>query len=91
MKKEFKKIGVLLILSVLALITFVSGIYELLLPPLQLVAMKVLLVSAGFLLGHIAVVSFLPKVDFENDEKWQLSLFALGFYLVIPSCFAIGG
>jgi hypothetical protein len=91
MKKEIKKIGVLLILLGLALFAFVSGEYELLTPPLQLVAMKVLLVTAGFLLGHIAVVTFLPKVDFSDDKNWQLSLFALGFYLVIPSCFAIGG
>jgi hypothetical protein len=91
MLDEIKKIGVLLVLLGLALFTFVSGVYELLIPPLQLVAMKVLLVTAGFLLGHIAVVTFLPKVDFSDDENWQLSLFALGFYLVIPSCFAISG
>lgn len=91
MLNEIKRVGVLLIVLVMALVMFLSGMYEVLTTPLQLVMLKTLLVSAGLLLAHIVRKALFPKMDLSNDNNWQHFLIVLSFYLVIPYCFAMGG
>jgi len=91
MKKEVKRVGVLLVVLAIAFVIFVSGVYEFFATPLQLVMLKTLLVSAGLLLAHVARKTLFPKMDLSNDNNWQHFLIVLSFYLVIPYCFAMGG
>ncbi len=91
MLKEIKRVGILLVVLVMAFVMFVSGMYELLTTPLQLVMLKTLLVSAGLLLAHVVRKALFPRMDLSNDNNWQHFLIVLSFYLVIPYCFAMGG
>lgn len=91
MKKEVKRVGVLLIVLVMVLFVFASGVYEFFTSPLQLVMLKTLLVSAGLLLAHVVRKALFPKLDLSDDSNWQHFLIVLSFYLVIPYCFAMGG
>ncbi|MCX6076439.1 MAG: hypothetical protein NTW78_06060 [Campylobacterales bacterium] len=91
MLNEIKRVGVLLIVFAVVLFAFLSGEYELLTSPLQLVLLKTQLVLAGLLLAHVARKQLFPKMDLTNDNNWQHFLIVLSFYLVIPYCFSMGG
>lgn len=91
MLRELKRIGVLVLVFTMVFTIFVSGVYEILTSPLQLVMLKTLLVSAGLLLAHIVRKALFPKLDYTNDSNWQHFLIVLSFYIVIPYCFAMGG
>jgi len=58
--------------------------------PLQLVLLKMLLVSAGILHAHIARKILFPKVNW-NMEIRPNTIVAISFYIVIPLCYAFGG
>lgn len=85
-----KRIAVDVVLIIGIFILFASHVYEFLPAPIQLVALKGLLVSAGILHAHIARKLIFPRVD------WQLQLqgnayASIAFYIVIPVCYAFGG
>jgi len=88
---EMKRVLILAAVFLAVLIVFLTGVYEALNAPLQLVLLKSLLVCAGLLLAHVARKALFPKVEWSNDEKWQNFLVVLSFYIVIPYCFAMGG
>jgi 4-hydroxybenzoate polyprenyltransferase len=70
---------------------FLSGIYEVLYAPVQLVLLKAFLVSCGFLVAYMITEVLLPKVDYGNDNQWQLLVKNVVIYVVVIYCFAVGG
>ena len=91
MIEKIKRVLVVTVLMGLTLLLFVSGVYELMASPLQLVMLKTLLVTSGLLLAHVARKALFPKLDLSSDDNWQHFLIVLGFYLSIPYFFSIGG
>jgi hypothetical protein len=80
-----------LILIVLVFAIFGTHTYEILPPPIQLVALKALLVSAGVLHAHIVRKLLFPKIDWETDIHKGKIYAAIAFYVIIPIGYAFGG
>ena len=91
MMKEFKRTALIVIVAVIALALFMSGIYETFASPIQLILLKTALVSTGLIVAHIARKLFFGEIDWSNDDNWQHFLIVLAFYVIIPYCFAMGG
>jgi hypothetical protein len=89
--KELKRVWVILAITLVLCYVFISGVYESFSPIFQLVLSKFLLVTAGVLTGHVIRKSLLPKVDWSNDNNWQLTTAVIAFYLIVIYCFAMGG
>lgn len=88
---ELKRVRVLVAVFLAVLVVFLTGIYEVLNAPLQLVLLKSLLVCSGLLLAHVVRKALFPRVEWSDDRNWQHFLVVLSFYVAIPYCFAMGG
>jgi hypothetical protein len=76
------------------LLVFIEELYMLLPNPIQLVALKVLLISVGVLHAHIIGKLFIDlKVDWEKSIVIQSGGFyaRVSLYIIIPICYALGG
>jgi len=60
-------------------------------PPLQLLSLKAMLVSAGILHAHIARKLLFPKVNWDNIKLTGGLYVAIVFYIVIIYAYAMGG
>lgn len=91
---DIKRIGFEFLLMVLLMFLFIEDIYTLLPNPVQLIGLKVLIVSIAVLHAHIIGKLFIP-----NKVNWTLKLneqsggfyARLSLYIIIPICYAIGG
>jgi len=90
-KKEFRRLWFVMVLTVVLVSVFISGVYESLPPVIQLVLSKLLLVTAGVIVAHVLRKFLFPKIDWDNDKNWQLTIAVVAFYLIIIYCFAMGG
>lgn len=90
-KKEFKRLWFAVIVSLGLLFVFLSGLYEILPPIIQLVLSKTLLVTVGVVVAHILRKFLFEKVDWGNDNNWQHTTMVIAFYIIIIYCFAMGG
>lgn len=92
--RNLKRVFVEVLLMCLMLLVFIEEMYMLLPNPIQLVALKVLLISIGVLHAHIIGKLFIDlKVDWEKSIAIQTGGFyaRIGLYIVIPICYALGG
>jgi len=89
--KEMIRLWPVLLLTMITLYIFMSGMYKTMSPPIQAVAMKTLLTVSGILVAHIIRKALLPKINWNNDHNWQLFVASYSMYLIIPYCFAMGG
>lgn len=89
--KEIKRLWFAVLISVLLILVFISGVYESLPPVIQLVMSKLLLVTVGAIVAHVLRKSLFKYVDWDNDENWQHTLMVIAFYIIIIYCFAMGG
>lgn len=89
--KYLKRILLDLILFILVVGLFVTEAYNYLPAPIQLVALKALLVSAGVLHAHIVRKLMFPTVDWTHKELKGATLVSIAFYIIIPLCYAFGG
>lgn len=91
MKKEFKRMWFVMVVTVILVSVFISRVYEILPPVLQLVLSKLLLVTAGVIVAHILRKFLFPPIEWNNDKNWQLTIAVVAFYMIIIYCFAMGG
>lgn len=91
MKKEFRRLWFVMVLTVILVSVFVSGVYESLPPVIQLVLSKLLLVTAGVIVAHVLRKFLFPPIEWNNDKNWQLTVAVVAFYMIIIYCFAMGG
>lgn len=91
MEKEFKRMWFVMIMTIILVIVFVSGVYENFPPVLQLVLSKLLLVTAGVIVAHVLRKFLFPPIEWGNDKNWQLTVAVVAFYMIIIYCFAMGG
>lgn len=91
MKEEFKRLWFVMVLTVILLSVFISGVYENFPPVIQLVLSKLLLVTAGVIVAHVLRKFLFPPIEWNNDKNWQLTVAVVAFYMIIIYCFAMGG
>ena len=91
MKKEFKRMWFVIVVTIVLVSVFVSGVYESLPPVIQLVLSKLLLVTVGVIVAHILRKHLFKEVDWGNDNNWQHTTMVIAFYIIIIYCFAMGG
>lgn len=80
----------LAIATVLALV-FLTGTYMILPAPLQLIILKVVLVSSAFLHAHIVGKLAFPKVDWEWDHCSPAMVVRVALYVIFVYAYAVGG
>ena len=91
---DIKRIGFEVLLMFLLMFIFIEDLYTLLPNPVQLIGLKILIVSIAVLHAHIIGKLFIP-----NKVNWSLNLneqsggfyARLALYIIIPICYAIGG
>ncbi|MFY9141455.1 hypothetical protein [Sulfuricurvum sp.] len=91
MKKEFKRMWFVMVVTIILISVFISGVYESLPPVIQLVLSKLLLVTAGVIAAHILRKFLFPPIVWTDDNNWQLTVAVVAFYMIIIYCFAMGG
>jgi len=89
--KEMIRLWPVLILLIITWYVFVSGVYDTMSNPMQMVVLKTLLTVSGILVAHVIRKALLPKIDWSNDHNWQLFAASYSMYIIIPYCFAMGG
>lgn len=88
---NLKRISLDVILFLATLGLFAIHQYASLPAPLQLLALKAMLVSGGILHAHIARKLIFPKVDWTSEKITGNIIAALIFYIIIIYAYAIGG
>ena len=87
---QVKRIVPEILISILILAVFFSGVYEFIPPAMQLVAVKIVLVSVGVLHAHAAGKFLFKPVDWKADFRPE-HIVRIVLYAVIPLCYAFGG
>ena len=82
----FDVVGIAILFSL-----FMFNGYEVLPAPLQLVALKAILVSAGILHAHITRKLLFPKINWESDFSQGKLYAVIALYITIPICYSFGG
>ncbi len=77
----------------ITVVVFVEGLYNYFPNPIQLVMLKMLLVSWGGLHAHIMGKVFFPQVNWLLNIQNQTGAFyaRISLYIIIPLCYAFGG
>lgn len=88
---KIKRIAVDLLLLMLIVAVFAFRLYEILPAPLQLIALKILLVSAGIIHAHIARKLLFETIVWNATTLTGGHYVAIAFYITIPICYAISG
>lgn len=93
MNKNFKRVLFDLLIFIVTVTVFVEGLYQVLPNPIQLVVLKMLLVSWGGLHAHYMGKAFFPKVNWEIPIIKQSGAYyaRIILYFIIPLCYAFGG
>ena len=86
-----KRIFIDIILFLATLLLFVLHNYITLPAPLQLLAFKAMLVSAGILHAHIARKLLFPRVNWSEFKMTGLHYVTIAFYIIIIYAYSIGG
>ncbi|MDD5548638.1 MAG: hypothetical protein PHI79_03455 [Sulfurovaceae bacterium] len=89
--KNLKRIWLEIVISFLILALFFSGEYEAIPPALQLLSLKIGLVSVGILHAHIIGKLIIPvRVDW-SGLLIPAHYVRMVLYAIIPICYAFGG
>lgn len=88
--KNIKRVALEILISILILVLFFSGLYELIPPALQLVSLKIVLVSVGVLHAHAIGKLFFPEANWMGELR-PVHFIRMILYAIIPLCYAFGG
>ncbi len=88
---QFKRVSVDTVILIVILLTYITQAYEYLPNPLQLVSLKVLLVSAGFLHAHITRKLAFPQVNWEQENINAKTLLIISIYIIFIYAYSQGG
>lgn len=80
-----------ILLFAILLTLYLTKFYEALPPPVQLVSIKVLLVSAGFLHATVTRKLAFPKVDWQNEKFTPKNVLVIVLYIIIIYAYSQGG
>jgi hypothetical protein len=88
--ENFKRTWLDVVLGILIAMFYLSGVYESFAPPLQLITLKIVLVSMGFLHAHAIGKLAFPKVDW-NGEFASSHLLRIVLYASVIYAYSQGG
>ncbi len=88
---EFKRIRQELLIMLLGIAFFVSGVHTELPPVIQMLADKVVLVSMGFSHAHMIRKVAFPEVDWEAGSFTPLNILGIVIYATVIHAYAIAG
>lgn len=88
---QVKRILLDLIIVLIILSIYASRVYENFPAPLQLISMKVLLVSAGFMHAHITRKIAFPSVDWNSEGLNAKSILVIALYIIFIYAYAQAG
>lgn len=86
-----KRIVLDLTIALFLLLLYLTRFYEYLPAPVQLISVKVLLVSMGFIHAHITRKLAFPKVQWEEERLNAKTLLVITLYAVFIYAYAQGG
>ncbi len=86
-----KRLAVDFVIVILLIVLFLSKEYLLLPPALQTVALKSLLVSAGFMMAHITGKLAFPKVIWRETNFQPVHCLRIALYVIFIYAYSIGG
>lgn len=88
--KQIKRITPEMLISIALLLVFFSGVYVAMPPAMQLLGVKIVLVSVGILHAHAAGKLIFKPVDWKDPFRPE-HIVRIVLYAVIPLCYAFGG
>ncbi|MGC8869622.1 MAG: hypothetical protein ACP5PT_00830 [Brevinematia bacterium] len=88
---QLKRILIDVIIVLIILLIYITKVYELFPNPLQLLSLKVILVSAGFMHAHITRKIAFGKVDWDKEGINAKSLLVIVLYAVFIYAYSQGG
>ena len=88
-----KRVSLDVVLLVVIGMAFFDGLYGNLSNPVQLLMLKVILVSGGLLHAHWMGKLVLPKVDWNLPLSSQKGAYyaRVSLYIILPICYSLGG
>ncbi len=89
--KELKRLSMDLVVIILLLLLYITRFYEHLPAPVQLISVKALLVSMGFMHAHITRKLAFPQVDWAEEGLNAKVLLVIVLYAVFIYAYAQGG
>lgn len=87
---QIRRIALDLAIAFIFLLIYASQLYQVLPAPLQLVSVKIFLVSMGFIHAHITRKLAFPSVNWEEEFNAK-TLLIIALYCVIIYAYASGG
>lgn len=90
MKKETLRVLFELLIIAIGMWFFIDGIYKFAPAPLQLVAIKMIMVSGALAHAHISGKAMFPKVNWSYPHTPAHSV-RMVLYAIIPIAYAFGG
>ena len=88
---NIKRVAAEILISILILVLFFSGGYAIIPAPMQLLAMKIVLVSVALLHAHEAGKLLIPVTIAWNGEFRPAHFVRIALYAIVPLCYAFGG
>lgn len=88
---QLKRVAYDLLIALFLLLLYGFQLYEFLPPPLQLISVKALLVSLGFLHAHITRKLAFPSVEWEMEDFNAKTFLITFLYCVFIYAYASGG
>lgn len=89
--EQLRRVAYDLLLALVLLFVYGFRLYEYLPAPLQLIFVKALLVSLGFLHAHITRKLAFPSVDWELEEVNAKNLLIIALYCIFIYAYANAG
>ena len=88
--KEVKRLLLDIVAAVMITALFMTEAYEFLPNPMQLVALKMLIVSMAIIHAHIVGKVLFGKVDWGGEFRVH-HIVRMALYVTFPICYSIGG
>jgi len=88
---ESKRVVTDVIIAVLIVLVYLSNFYQNFPAPLQLVSIKILLVSMGFIHAHVTRKLAFPKINWNEEGINAKSILVTALYIIFIYAYSIGG
>ncbi len=88
---QIKRVKWELLITLLVVAMFMSGVYELIPPAIQLLTLKAVQVSLGFVHAHLIGKVAFPTVVWDDRQWTPAHVIRVALYVVVPYCYALGG
>ncbi len=88
---QIKRVKWELLITLLVVAMFMSGVYEMVPPAIQLLTLKAVQVSLGFVHAHLIGKVAFPTVAWEDQTWTPAHVIRVALYVVVPYSYSVGG